>query len=333
MPIHGLTDAARPAFPVLGKLRKGAAKIDERKPGQDLSYFRFTSDRPQIVEAFRQAYGAEPRELNVYLPYAKIEDNLSAWKEEWVAGGLKHRCDGETCVVWMQDDGTYSREPKPCPGNCKPVGRLSLILPELLTAGYVGYVTLETHGLHDLLSLQGSLLAAAEARGKEDMRGIGFVVRRVEEEISTPEIVKEPSSGKTVRTGKRLTRKKWLVKLEPAASWVAAQLEAARAGALPQLPAPVEIAPLSGPDWDTIDGEAEEVEDEEPEQAPVYIYTWPDQPHNGQSFGQWWLGKAAEKRSLTTADVTRMIGDLHRYATVEAARDALDAKLRDEVTA
>lgn len=322
MPIHGLTDAARPAFPMLGKLRKGAAKIDERKPGQDLSYFRFTSDRPQIEEAFRQAYGAEPRELNVYLPYAKIEDNLSAWKEEWVASGLKHRCDGETCVVWLQDDGTYSREPRPCPGKCKPVGRLSLILPELLTAGYVGYVTLETHGVHDLLALQGSLLAAAEARGKEDMRGIGFIVRRVEQEISTPDIV----NGQ--RTGKRLTRKKWLVKLEPAASWVAAQLEAARVSALPQLAAPVETLALAGPDWDSIDAEAEEVEDE-PGSDPVY--GWPDEAHNGQNKGAWWLSKAAEKRSMSTAQVLGLIGDLHHYASMEDARDALDAKIVEAV--
>ncbi|NLG26800.1 MAG: hypothetical protein GX557_02745 [Chloroflexi bacterium] len=323
MPIHGLTDAARPAFPSLGKLRKGAAKVDERKPGLDLSYFRFTSDREQIVEAFRQCYGEQPQELNVYLPYAKIEDNLSAWKEHWVAGGLKHRCDGETCVVWLQDDGTYSREPKPCPGQCKPVGRLSLILPELLTAGYVGYVTLQTHGLHDLLALQGSLLAAVEARGKEDLRGIGFVVRRVEQEISTPEIV----NGK--RTGKRLTRKKWLVKLQPAASWVAAQLEAARASALPQLAARVETLALTNPEWDSIDTDAEEIEDE-PEPGPVF--TWPDEPHNGQNTGQWWLAKAGEKRSMSTAQVTALIGDLHRYASAEAARDALDARILEATT-
>lgn len=318
MPIRGLTDTARPAFPVLGKLRKGAAKEspDSKKPGVDLSYFRFTSDRPQIEEAFRQNYGEEPRELNVFLPYAKIEDNLSAWQEEWSASGLMHRCDGETCVVWRQDDGTYSREPKQCPGKCKPVGRLSLILPELLRAGYVGYVTLETHGLHDLISLQSSLLAAVEARGKEDLRGIGFIVRRTEQKISTPEIV----GG--VRTGKRMTRSKWLVKLEPAASWVAAQLEAARANALPELPAPPE--PLSGPDWDTIDVEAEDVEDGEPE---LPMYTWPDDPHNGQSLGSWWLLKAAEKRSLTTAQVTEMLKDLHLYETPDAARIALDNKL------
>jgi len=318
MPIRGLTDVARPAFPVLGKLRKGAAKEspDSKKPGIDLSYFRFTSENPKVLQAFEQSYGEQPNEIDVFLPYAKIEDNLSAWQEEWAAGGLQHRCDGHTCVVWLQEDGTYSREPKPCPGRCKAVGRLSLILPELLRAGYVGYVTLETHGLHDLLSLQGALLAAVEARGKEDLRGIGFVVRRVETVISTP----GPD-------GKRVRRKKWLVKLEPAAAWVAAQLEATRASALPQLPAATEA--LAVPDWDTTDAGVAELEDDELEPEAV-AYTWPDDAHNGQSLGPWWLMKAAEKRSLTTAQVTQMIGDLYQYPSPDDARVALDKAVERE---
>jgi hypothetical protein len=84
----------------------------------------------------------------------------------------------------------------------------------------VGYVTMETHSLHDLISIQGTLLATIEARGVEDLRGIGFVMRRVETEISTPGA-----------DGKRVRRKKWLVKMEPAAAWVAARLEASRVDA------------------------------------------------------------------------------------------------------
>jgi len=221
-PIRGLTDTVNPAFPYIGKLRKGGPRPEDgKRPGPDLDHFRFTSERQEVLDAFHQAYGEEPRELDVYLPYARIEDNFDTWREAWKAGGMLHRCDGKTCTVWLQEDGTYSTEPIPCPGNCKQVGRLSLILPALLRAEHVGCVTLETHGNHDLMSIQKALLATAEARGSEDLRGIGFCLRRVQEAVSTP-----GSNGTRVR------RKKWLVKLEPAAVWVRAQLEASRAQAL-----------------------------------------------------------------------------------------------------
>lgn len=220
MPIKGLTDSTRPAFPRLGKLRKGAPKIDERRPGEELDHWRFTSPRKEIEAAFKDAYGDDPQELLVYLPYAKLDDNFASWKEAWLSGGLQHRCDGETMQIWLGKDGKYHQDPQPCPGGCDEVGRLEVILPDLFRAGFVGYITMETHSLHDLISIQGTLLATIEARGVEDLRGIGFMMRRVETEISTPGA-----------DGKRVRRKKWLVKLEPAAAWVASRLEASRVDA------------------------------------------------------------------------------------------------------
>ena len=52
---------------------------------------------------------------------------------------------------------------------------------------------------------------------------------------------------------------------------------------------------------------------------------WSGKPHNGETMGAWWVGKAAEKRSLTTAYVVGALGDLAQYATPDAARAALDA--------
>lgn len=54
---------------------------------------------------------------------------------------------------------------------------------------------------------------------------------------------------------------------------------------------------------------------------------WADKPHNGQNAGQWWMVKAAEKRGLTTGQVTTMIGELGQYATPDEAVKALDAAL------
>ena len=107
MPIRNLTDGVRPGFPQLGRLRKGAKKTGN-KPGEDLAYFRFTSDRPEIEAAFTAAYKEQPRVINAFLPYIKAEAdfdgeeaNFSAWQEQWDGTGtLLHRCDGETVTRW-----------------------------------------------------------------------------------------------------------------------------------------------------------------------------------------------------------------------------------------
>lgn len=276
MAIKGLTDRVVPAFPRIGKLRKGGARPDSgRAPGRELSYWRFTSENPEVEAAFVAAYGAEPTELDVFLPFASIEDNWGCWKEKWVAGGLEHRCDGEACTVRMID-GTYDREPAPCPGGCKEVGRLAVILPMLLRAGRVGYVTMETHSLNDIANIQATLMATAQSRGQDDMRGIPFTLRRVKRIISTP-------SG----DGKRARREKVLVELVPSWQWVSRQIEAAQSEtmALPAPPPaqiPATIDPDTGeildPPWEeeeAVDGEvveavvAEVVEEEPAAETPV----------------------------------------------------------------
>lgn len=249
MPIKGLTDNVVPRFPRLGKLRKGGEKNAKGQYGPDLDYFRFTSDNPVIVDAFHEAYGEKPVALHVYLPYPQVEMNFSTWKEQWAAGGLVHRCDGETCQIWRTPQGTYSQQPKPCPGGCDEVGRLTVILPELIRAGFVGYVTLETHSLHDLMNMTATLLVVAQDRvnNPRGLQGIEFVLRRKKERISTPD-------GK----GNRVSRDKWLVSLEPVASWAQTALTLS-AGAALAIEAPKNVDPATGevlnsePDSEIID--------------------------------------------------------------------------------
>lgn len=254
MPIKNLTDNVLPAFPRLGKLRKGSPQ-ENGHFGKEQSFWRFASERTDVTAAFTAAYGAQPVSLTVYLPYAQVEDNFATWREEWTAGGLVHRCDGETMTIWRTPTGTYDRTPKACPNRgqakpaCKPVGRLTIIIPELIQAGFVGYVTMETHSLNDLLSIQATLLAVAEARGNAlGLRGVPFVLRRVPEMISTP-----------TEDGKRARRQKYLVKLEPLADWVALQLEASRKLAF----GGERLALTDGRHVDTLTGELERDDDED----------------------------------------------------------------------
>jgi hypothetical protein len=247
MAIKGLTHRA-PSFPEVGILRKGGPKTQANRPGPDLDHFRFmpTSDDREgaaVAEAFHSAYGGEPRLVNVCLPFRSTDECFEAWNEHWVAGGLVHRCDGETCVLWRTEDGGYSREPKPCPGGCKPSGRLKVIVPELRR---LAYVTVLTTSVHDVMHLDKQLRALEGLRG--DLRGIPLQLRRRKVSISTPG-----------RDGKRIRRDKWLLSIEAAPSWVDLQLAAQEEAATPQLTAGQEVEVL------VVDGATGEVLDQEPE--------------------------------------------------------------------
>jgi hypothetical protein len=287
MPIKRLQGAGRRGLPRLGKLRKGGEK-SERGFGPDLTHFRFTSEKPEIAAAFAAAYGQTPTMLRVYLPYDTPERNFSAWQEAWGNGRLKHRCDGEYCVKWLADGGGYvvdydMAERRPCPGGCREVGRLEVILPELLHAGFTGVVTLETHSINDIIHIEQVLYETYEraARNGNTLSGVEFTLRRVAEMISTP-------NGK----GGRRQAEKWLVHLEPTAEWLAAQLEIAKSAALGQVvegganPATGEPGGGEGDEGDEY-GEFIDQEDDEEEGPPL------------------WEGRAAEASEAPTAQPAR----------------------------
>jgi hypothetical protein len=294
MPIKNLTDNVIPRFPRLGKLRKGGESVEKTNEqgkkyntyGPDLNHFRFTSDNPAVVQAFHDAYGTAPVSLNVYLPYPSVEENFSTWKEQWSAGGLVHRCDGETCQIWRTPQGTYSQDPKPCPGGCDEVGRLTVIIPELWKAGFIGYVTMETHSNHDLRNITATLLAVKKDRdfqgNQRGLEGIEFVLRRRAERISTPD---------DKNKGKRITREKWLVSLEPVASYAALYLNAVNSSML-AIEAPSNVDPATG-----------EVLDSEPDGVTEGEFT--EQPKPAQATN----GKRDDESGLPFANTKRAAVD------------------------
>jgi hypothetical protein len=218
MPIKGLTTDREPAFPRIGTLRKGGVKPNEKQPGKDLTYFRFDSDDKQAVQDFEAVYGKEPDTINVYLPFPTPDENFQAWQEEYKAGGLVHRCDGETMTVWQTPDGKYSNEPKPCPHKgkertsvnpfCKPVGRLTVIIPELRR---FAYVTVGTTSKNDIMELTDNLNAVYAMRGT--LQGIPFRLMRRPRMISTPK-----------SDGGRARYEKWMLSIEADPAWVNVQI-------------------------------------------------------------------------------------------------------------
>lgn len=233
MAIKGLTDRDAPRFPRIGFLRKGGPKRKNANGkeimGLDLEYFRFDSDDAEANAAFVEVYGERPKQVNVFFPWPTVDQNFQAWKEAYTASALQHRCDGETCVLWLGPDGEYHTDPKPCPGGCKEIGYLSVIIPEL---GRMAYVTAITHSINDIMELQ-SNLEAYELLGGQ-LRGVPFVLRRIERRISTPD-------GR----GGRARRSKWLMHLETKPEWTRLKLAGMQMDAIPAnvraaLPAPAE---------------------------------------------------------------------------------------------
>lgn len=229
MAIKGLTDRG-PVIPAIGELRKGGEKSDSRI-GRDLTYFRFTSQNADVVKAFLDAYGPEPASVEVYLPYRTVEENFESWREAWVSGGLRHRCDGETCVLWQDDMGKFHTEPRACPGECKPVGRLHCVIPALER---FGTVTALTTSVNDIISLTASLQAVSMFR--DNLRGIPFILSRRPRKIGTPGA-----------EGKRRRAEKWLLHIEPSPAWFGRGLAAASREALMLTEGEIEEAPPGDP--------------------------------------------------------------------------------------
>lgn len=217
MPIKGMTDGG-PRLYRLGTLRKGAAKT-ANKPGKNLDHFRFdpTDGNEEAADAFNAAY-PNGNDVIVYLPYRSINDNWMAFREEYTNAELVHRCDGSR--LWEYDEaGRLSETNIPCPyadrdnKGCKPVGRLQVLIPALMEAGYVGTVTVTTTSINDIVNLSAALEAYAEAGA---LSGVPFVLSRQEQMIS------KPINGKRVRSAE------WLIVLRPANDWVLRrQIEAA----------------------------------------------------------------------------------------------------------
>lgn len=291
MPIIGLTDR-QGSFPQIGQLRKGSAKPSQGGYGKDLKHFRFTSTDADALAAFEQAYGPQPSTVEVFLPYHTTAENFEAWREAWKAGGMVHRCDGKTMVLWRRDDGSYCREPRPCTGDCKQVGRLKIIIPALKR---FAYVTVLTSSIHDIIELNENLLAMEALRGS--LQGVPMLLSRKPKMISMP-----------AEDGKRRRLEKWLLSIEAKPEWVALQLLAMERQALGIAEAPPRPA-LVDTRHGSVDAETGEIfdepEPEEPEEVDAEPVERADIPEDDITRRQREQRERAEKRSKLAADLNK----------------------------
>ena len=300
MPVKGLTDrkSIEARYPILGKLRKGDKKRKNR-PGEDLAYFRFTGEGPRFEEIeriFYQRFGPKPDRIRVILPYETVEESFPTWREKWRgtrARILDHRCDGEKTVLLRRKDGSYSKAAEDCPGGCSLVGRLNVVIPELLQAGLVGTVTIETHGKWDCVNIT-NVLARAEkqaARYGGTLEGMDCIVYRSHEQVKTPE-------------GLPVT--KWLVRIALTSEWAQSLLGAAKNQTL-QL-----MGVSAMPKSDEADPIEAEVVDAPPAEAEVVSKAEASPPAK------------ANGRPLSPADLRRL---LHKKAVIYNAGPASEGQV------
>lgn len=254
MPIDGLTDAksagAQLRHMSIGKLVKGR-KTDTRQGMEDLSFFRWKAKRgyESVERAYYEVYGSEPRVIPAYLPFHSVEENWTTWKEKWGDKiGLMHRCTGTYMVQWLNDEKRYERDYElvrkvPCyygplssgaPDDkpCKQVGRLSVILPDLLEylmenpakygmAGIVPFATVITKSVHDLGTLTRELYSLHDQGGSEGLAGMPVVLRRILEEVG----VSFEKDGSAVKT----KGEKWMLHIAMTPQYLKQKIAAANA--------------------------------------------------------------------------------------------------------
>ena len=212
------------AFPQIGKIKKGSKKTTNR-PGKDLDYFRmeFNKGEEQSQSIFFNEFGEQPAEMDVLLPL-RMEDTWSYWLEGYARGRMVAKSDGEK-FLFMRDEqmnvivregmcvhtgdeimymGMRGREQTVCGSIMKPVGRLKVVVPQLMRRAYL---ELKTTSYNDCVNLDRQIRSIYAM--EELMGGIPLVLKRM------PHMVTVPGNG-----GQSFRKEMYLISIEPKQEWV-----------------------------------------------------------------------------------------------------------------
>jgi hypothetical protein len=150
MPIKNLSEARR--LPRLGKIHLGVKKVSEKSGKEyptETSYFVV----PAEVEA---VFGKNPTQLRVMFPIENDEVFFPQWYKCYGTNLLKCKGDGEKAFTWDEENGGMKEIPCPCPklegGDCKQIGILQFLLPEVPGAGTWQITTSSKNSIIDINS-------------------------------------------------------------------------------------------------------------------------------------------------------------------------------------
>lgn len=165
----------------IGRIRAGKKTGNARTPMEALNEWRFTSPNEEAIRAIAKLYGGTahpwPERINEWEVFTDSKllavqlpaDPIFSAYEKWGQGGNQRRCDGERCVVPVQDPqgGHLDEVPCWCEANGKEPGehrdacvvtvRLKVVLPDvpgfgvwMLTTSSV-YAAMELPAVCDLI--------------------------------------------------------------------------------------------------------------------------------------------------------------------------------------
>lgn len=265
--------------------------------GHDLDHFRFVFDENETAAAkiITDLYGEFPNNIRIRLPFPDVWKVWEFWLEAYVAGAMIARVgehpeikDGEEYVCYHLDPKTGEKkvinwrstetgEPVKYTGYPvhkytskkgeqlvypKPVGRLSVIIPEFRRLVYMIVNTTSWNDCNNITRQLHALDTVQRMRG-QTIAGVPLILRRRLDDVSTP------------GEGGRARRKKWLISIEVDPTWVDLSMRQLEASAVPmlmqinqlpsQLPAPADggpdLAALKRYDDEDTDGSHDDLSD------------------------------------------------------------------------
>lgn len=133
MPIKDLSDIRR--LPRLGKISLGIKKVSDKSGKEYPSETDYFVCPPKVQKVF----GEKPKELRIMFPVEDSNVFFQQWYKSYGYNLLKCKGDGERAHAWDEEHGGMKEIPCPCEeleaGNCKRVGILQFLLPDVPGAG------------------------------------------------------------------------------------------------------------------------------------------------------------------------------------------------------
>lgn len=195
-----------PSFEHIGTLYKGAKKVGN-SVGNDLDHFRFDPKNKyddRITEAWSEAYGNEPKEINFFLMADTVEEAFDPYycQFQTIKNAPKGRkvleCNGINIVRKMNPTtNVLQRVNEPCLNKdpeadscekCKASGVLKLHIPELfMAAGSVGFVSIGIKSKYDLAEIAKNLEAIYNLVSQvgSTLSGIPLILKRGDRVVAT----------------------------------------------------------------------------------------------------------------------------------------------------
>jgi len=153
MPIKNLSDARR--LPRLGKIHLGVKKAT-KKDGTACAPYPTEVSHFVVPTEVAAVFGENPKSLRVMFPVENEEVFFQQWYKCYGANLLKCKGDGEKAFTWDEENGGMKEIPCPCPklegGDCKQIGILQFLLPDVPGAGVWQVTTSSKNSIIDVNS-------------------------------------------------------------------------------------------------------------------------------------------------------------------------------------